>query len=60
MKENEEGALYIYRKEKRVEDEAMPLSETGPTEGRHVFWALNASRDEELTDDFPASLDPKK
>ena len=51
---------YIYRKEKRVEDEATPPSETGSMEGRHVFWALNASQDEELTDDFPASLDPKK
>ena len=27
---------YIYSKEKCVEDEATPLSETGPTEGRHV------------------------
>ena len=43
-----------------MEDEATPSSETGSMEGRHVFWALNASRDEELTDDFPASLDPKK
>ena len=60
MKENEEGALYIYRKEKCAEDEATLLSETGPTDGRYVFWALNASRDEELTNDFPASLDPKK
>ena len=57
MKENEESALYIYRKEKCAEDEATPLSETGPTEGQHVFWALNASQDEELTNDFPASLD---
>ena len=36
MEKNEEGALYIYSKEKCVEDEATPLSETGPTEGRHV------------------------
>ena len=40
---------YIYRKEKHMEDEATPSSETGPTEDRHVFWALNASRIEELT-----------
>ena len=51
---------YIYRKEKCAEDEAMPSSETGPMEGRHVFWALNASPVEELTNDFLASLGPKK
>ena len=39
---------YIYRKEKRAEDEATLSSETGPTEDRLVFWALNASRIEEL------------
>ena len=41
--------LYIYRKKKRAEDEVMLSSETRPTEDRHVFWALNASRIEELT-----------
>ena len=51
---------YIYRKEKCEEDEATPSSETGPMNGQHVFQALNASQDEELIDDFPASLDPKK
>ena len=40
---------YIYRKKKRTEDEVMLSSETRPTEDRHVFWALNASRIEELT-----------
>ena len=35
---------YIYRKEKREEDESTPLSETGPTEARHVSWALNVSQ----------------
>ena len=53
-------AHYIYMKEKRVEDEATPSSETGPIEGGHVFWALNTSRDKELADNFLASLDPKK
>ena len=38
----------------------MPLSEMGPTEDRHVFWALNESQVEELTNDFLASLGPKK
>ena len=47
---------YIYRKEKRAEDEATPSPETGPTNGRHVFCA---SRDKELINDFPASLGPK-
>ena len=27
-----------------MEDEATPSSETGPTEARHVSWALNVSR----------------
>ena len=51
---------YIYRKEKRAEDEATPLPEMGPMKGQHVFYALNTSRDEELTDDFPISPEPKK
>ena len=38
----------IYRREKRTEDEAMPSSGTGPTSGRHVFGAINASQDEEF------------
>ena len=37
---------YIYRKEKRAEDKATPSSEMGPTEARHVSWALNVSRTE--------------
>ena len=45
---NEEGTLYIYRKEKRAEDEVTPSSETGPTADRHVSWALNASWIKEL------------
>ena len=39
---------HIYRKEKRAKDEATPSSETGPMEGRHVSWALNASWIKEL------------
>ena len=38
---------YIYRKEKRAEDEVTPSSETGPTEDQHVSWALNVSQLEE-------------
>ena len=47
---------YIYRKEKRTKDEATPSSGTEPTNGGHVFGALNASRDEEFINDFPTSL----
>ena len=35
---------YIYRKEKRAEDKTTPSSEMGPTEARHMSWALNVSR----------------
>ena len=42
-----------------MEDEAMPSSGMGPTNGRHVFGALNASWDEEFINDFPASLGTK-
>ena len=50
---------YIYRKEKRAEDESMPLSETGPTEARHVSWALNVSQIKDPPNDHPTSLGPK-
>ena len=46
-------------REKRTEDEATPSSGTRPTNGRHMFGVLNASRDEEFINDFPASLGPK-
>ena len=49
----------IYRSKKHTEDEATPMSGTEPTSGGHVFQAINASRDEEFINDFPASLDPK-
>ena len=42
-----------------MEDEATPSSGTGPINGQHVFGALNASRDEEFSNDFPASLGSK-
>ena len=38
---------HIYREKKRAEDKVTPLSETGPTEARHVYRALNVSRLEE-------------
>ena len=49
----------IYRRKKRTEDEATPLSGMEPTSRRHVFGAINASRDEEFINNIPASLDPK-
>ena len=49
----------IYRRKKRTEDEAMPSSGMEPTSRRHVFDAINASRDEGFINGIPASLDPK-
>ena len=46
-------------REKRKEDEATPSSGMGPTNGRQMVGVLNASRDEEFINDFPASLGPK-
>ena len=34
---------HIYREKKYAKDEATPLSETGPTEARHLYRVLNVS-----------------
>ena len=51
---------YIYRKEKHMEDEATPSSETGPTEARHVSWALNVSQLKESPKWSSCFFGPKK
>ena len=49
----------IYKRTKRTEDEVTPSSGMEPTRGRHVFGAINASREEKFINDIPTSLDPK-
>ena len=49
----------IYRRKKCTKDEATPLLGTGPTNGRHVFGAINASWDEEFINWFSLFSRPK-